>query len=162
MALINSAEPLIIASRSKNMDLYIKRNKQLYAAVIWIGAAAGLVVTVLGKWIMLIMYGEAYVAATSSLQISAWYTLFAMLGTARGVWVVCENKGKYVKYYLGAGAILNIILNYLLIPAFGPAGAAAATLITQIFTAVFAPALFKETRIYTKYVFEAFLLRGIR
>ena len=162
MALINSAEPLIIASRSKDINLYIKRNKQLYAAVIWIGAAAGLVVTVLGKWIMLILYGEAYLAATSSLQISAWYTLFAMLGTARGVWVVCENKGKYVKYYLGAGAVVNIILNYLLIPDFGPAGAAAATLLTQIFTAVFAPALFKETRIYTKYVFEAFLLRGIR
>lgn len=162
LALINSAEPLIIESRSKDIDIYIKRNKQLYAGVIWIGAAAGLAISLLGKWIILILYGETYLAATSSLQISAWYTLFAMLGTARGVWVVCENKGKYVKYYLGAGAIVNVILNYLLIPKFGPAGAAAATLITQIFTAVFAPALFKETRVYTKYVLEAFLLKGIR
>ena len=162
LALINSAEPLIIACRSKDYDLYIKRNKQLYAAVIWIGIAAGFAITVLGKWIILILYGETYLTATSSLQISAWYTMFAMLGTARGVWVVCEDKGKYVKYYLGAGAVLNIILNYLLIPAYGPAGAAAATLITQIFTAVFAPSLFKETRVYTKYVFEAFLLKGIR
>lgn len=162
LALINSAEPLIMESRSKDMDLYIKRNKQLYAAVIWIGAAAGLAITVLGKWIILILYGEEYLAATSSLQISAWYTLFAMLGTARGVWIVCENKGKYVKYYLGVGAVFNVILNYVLIPEFGPAGAAAATLITQIFTAVFAPAIFKETRIYTRYVLEAFFLRGIR
>ena len=162
LALINSAEPLIIACRSKDYDLYIKRNKQLYAAVIWIGIAAGFAITVLGKWIILILYGETYLAATSSLQISAWYTMFAMLGTARGVWVVCEDKGKYVKYYLGAGAVLNIILNYLLIPAYGPAGAAAATLITQIFTAVFAPSLFKETRVYTKYDFEGFLLKGIR
>lgn len=162
MALINSAEPLIIATRSKNYNEYIKKNKQLYAAVIWIGAAAGLAITVLGKWIIYILYGETYFGATSSLQISAWYTLFAMLGTARGVWVVCEDKGKYVKYYLGAGAVVNVILNYLLIPVYGPAGAAAATLLTQIFTAVFAPALFKETRIYTKYVFEAFFLRGIR
>lgn len=162
LALINSAEPLIIATRAKSIDQYIKKNKQLYAAVIWIGVAAGLAITLLGKWIILIMYGEAYLAATSSLRISAWYTMFAMLGTARGVWVVCENKGKYVKYYLGAGAIVNVVLNYLLIPPYGPAGAAAATLITQIFTSVFAPALFKETRIYPKYVFEAFFLKGIR
>ena len=162
MALISSAQPLIIAARNKDYDQYIKKNKQLYAAVIWIGAAAGLAVTILGRWIILLMYGETYLAATSSLQISAWYTLFAMLGSARGTWIVCENKGKYVKYYLGVGAVVNIILNYLLIPVYGPAGAAAATLLTQIFTAVFAPALFKETRIYTKYVFEAFLLKGIR
>ena len=162
LALINSAEPLIIATRAKNKDQYIKKNKQLYAAVIWIGIAAGLAITLLGKWIILFMYGETYLPSTSSLKISAWYTMFAMLGTARGVWIVCENKSKYVKYYLGAGAIVNLILNYLLIPLYGPAGAAAATLITQIFTAVFAPALFKETRVYTKYVFEAFLLRGIR
>lgn len=162
MALISSAQPLIIAARNKDYDQYIKKNKQLYAAVIWIGAAAGLAVTILGRWIILIMYGETYLAATSSLQISAWYTLFAMLGSARGTWIVCENKGKYVKYYLGVGAVVNIILNYLLIPVYGPAGAAAATLLTQIFTAVFAPALFKETRIYTKYVFEAFLLKEIR
>lgn len=162
MAVINSSRPVIIASRSKSYDLYIKQNKRLYAAIIWIGIAAGLAITVLGKWIILIMYGRAYLPATSSLKISAWYTMFAMLGSARGIWIVCENKSKYVKYYLGAGAVLNVILNYLLIPPFGPAGAAAATLMTQIFTAVLAPAIFKETRVYTKYVAEALVLKGIK
>lgn len=161
-ALINSSRPVIIASRNKNNELYVKQNKRLYAAIIWIGIAAGIGITVLGKWLIYFMYGEAYMPATSSLQISAWYTMFAMLGTARGIWIVCEDKAKYVKYYLGIGAVINVILNYLLIPQFGPGGAAAATLATQIFTAVLAPAIFKETRIYTKYVFEAFFLRGIR
>lgn len=161
-ALINSARPLIISSRKHSQEVYVKQNKRLYAAILWIGIAVASVMTIGGKWIVLLMYGNEYLPATSSLQISAWYTMFAMLGTARGIWIVCENKAKYVKYYLGIGAVLNIILNYLLIPAFGPGGAAAATLITQIFTAVFAPALFKDTRIYTKYVFEALILKGIR
>ncbi len=161
-ALINSARPLIISARKQNYDVYIKQNKRLYAAILWIGIAVAAVMTVGGKWIVLLMYGEEYLPATSSLQISAWYTMFAMLGTARGIWIVCENKAKYVKYYLGIGAVLNVILNYLLIPEFGPGGAAAATLITQIFTAVLAPALFKETRVYTKYVLQAFVLKGIK
>lgn len=161
-ALINSSRPVIIASKNKSNELYIKQNKRLYAAIIWIGIAAGLAITVLGKWIILILYGKEYLPATSSLQISAWYTMFSMLGSARGIWIVCEDKAKYVKYYLGAGAVINVILNYLLIPLFGPGGAAAATLATQIFTAVLAPAMFKETRVYTKYVAEAFVLKGIR
>lgn len=161
IALINSSRPVIIASKNKSNELYVKQNKRLYAAIIWIGIAAGLGITLLGKWIIYFMYGEAYMPATSSLQISAWYTMFAMLGTARGIWIVCEDKAKYVKYYLGIGSVINVILNYLLIPQFGPGGAAAATLITQIFTAVLAPAIFKETRAYTKYVLEAFILRGI-
>ena len=161
-ALINSSRPVIISSRSKSHELYVKQNKRLYAAIIWIGIAAGLAITVLGKIIIYIMYGAEYLPATSSLQISAWYTMFAMLGSARGIWIVCEEKAKYVKYYLGVGAVLNIILNYTLIPIWGPGGAAAATLATQIFTAVLAPAMFKETRVYTKYVLEAFLLKGIR
>lgn len=162
MALINSSRPLIISARTKSRELYVRQNKRLYAAIIWIGIAAGLGITVFGKWIIYIMYGEAYLPATSSLQISAWYTMFAMLGSARGIWIVCEDKAKYVKYYLGIGAVMNVILNYLLIPKFGPGGAAAATLATQIFTSVLAPAIFKETRIYTKYVGEALLLKGIR
>lgn len=161
-ALINSARPLIIESKYKSEALYIKQNKRLYAAVIWSGIAAGLGITILAKWIILIMYGTEYLPSVSSLQISAWYTAFAMLGSARGIWIVCEDKAKYVKYYLGVGAVLNVILNYILIPMYGPGGAAMATLITQIFTSVFAPAIFKETRVYTKYVLEAFFLKGIR
>lgn len=162
MALINSSRPVIIASRNKSQEQYVKQNKRLYAAVIWIGIAAGLGISLLAKIIIYILYGIEYMPSVSSLQISAWYTMFAMLGSARGIWIVCEDKAKYVKYYLGIGAVANVILNYLLIPAYGPGGAAAATLITQIFTAVFAPALFKETRVYTKYVFESFVLKGIR
>ena len=119
-------------------------------------------ISVGGKLIIYIMYGEAYMPATSTLQILAWYTMFSILGSARGIWIVCEDKAKYVKYYLGIGAVLNIILNYVLIPIYGAGGAAMATLVTQIFTAVFAPLIFKETRAYGKHILDSFLLRGIR
>lgn len=162
MAFINSARPVIISSRSNSQEQYIKQLKRLYASIIWIGIVVAFCFTVGGKWLVYLMYGAEYMPATSTLQISAWQTMFAMLGSARGIWIVCENKGKYVKYYLGIGAVINIILNYMLIPVYGAGGAAVATLATQMFTAVFAPLIFKETRAYGKHVLESFLLKGIR
>lgn len=71
---------------------------------------------------------------------------------------MCEGKNKYVKYYLGIGAVVNLVFNTLLIPVYGIEGAAVATLVTQITTSMIAPLFFKETRIHTKYVLEAFAL----
>ena len=162
MAFINSARPVIMSSKNISEERYLKQLKRLYAAIIWVGIAMAVCISVGGKLIIYIMYGEAYMPATSTLQILAWYTMFSILGSARGIWIVCEDKAKYVKYYLGIGAVLNIILNYVLIPIYGAGGAAMATLVTQIFTAVFAPLIFKETRAYGKHILDSFLLRGIR
>ena len=66
------------------------------------------------------------------------------------------------QYYFGIGAAVNVILNYCMIPIYGSSGAAMATLITQFVTAVVTPLFFKGTRVHTKYVVEAFLLKGIK
>lgn len=161
-ALTSSAEPMIISAKKKDEALYIKQLKRVYAAIIWIGIFVAGGIFICSEWIIRLMYGNAYLPAVPILRISVWHAIFAMLGATRGIWIVCENKARYVKYILGIGAIVNLILNYLLIPVWGASGAAAATLITQFTTAVIAPLFFKGTRIHTKYVVEAFLLKGIR
>lgn len=160
-ALINSAQPVIIASKEKDNHLYIKQIKRLYAAIIWIGILFAGGISIFSKFLIGTMYGKSYLPAAGTLTISVWYEIFAMLGTARGIWCMCEEKVKYIKYFLGIGAVINIALNYYMIPVYGSSGAAIATLITQFVAAVIAPVLFKETRIHTKYVIEAFLLKGI-
>ena len=118
-----------------------------------------LLVGLLSKPIIYILYGSAYLKAAEPLAISIWYETFAMIGSARGIWILCENKNKYVKYYFFVGTIANLILNATLIPIYGMNGAAFATLITQIITSLIAPLFFKETRIHTKLVLDAFLLK---
>ncbi len=161
LALINSAQPLIIASKEKDEALYIKQLKRLYAAIIWIGIVVTAGICLFARELIWVLYGRRYLEAANTLKISSWYTIFAMLGTARGIWLVCEDKAKYAKYYFGIGSVVNVLLNYLLIPYLGSEGAALATLATQVITAVIAPLFFKETRIHTRYVIEAFFLKGI-
>ena len=159
-AVINSFRPKIMELKDKgNEDMYLLRLKQLYSFVIWLCLMAAVFITLLGKFIIGILYGEAYLGAVRSLQIAVWLETFSMIGTARGIWVLCENKNKYVKYYLGIGAAVNLVLNILLIPVWGIEGAAVATFVTQFVTAVVAPSLFKETRMHTRIVWDAFICR---
>lgn len=91
-ALINSARPLIIELREKDYNKYLKRFQQLLLAITILSVVVGVVVTVLGKIAILILYGKQYLEATAPLGILIWATGFAMIGTARGIWIVAEGS----------------------------------------------------------------------
>jgi O-antigen/teichoic acid export membrane protein len=157
-AIINSFRPKILELKKQgNEESYMRRLEQLYSSIIWLCIFASVVICILGNFVIRILYGDDYIGAVSALRIAIWYETFAMIGTARGIWILCENKNKYVKYYLGIGAVVNLILNYVMIPVWGINGAAVATLITQIITSMIAPLLFKETRYHTLIVLRAFV-----
>ncbi len=162
-AIINSARPTIMEyKKDGNEEMYLKRIKQLYAVLIWAGIAVSLVISLLSRFIINILYDEQYAPASASLAIAIWYTTFSTLGTARGIWLVCEDKNRYVKNCVIWGAVLNVALNYAFIPVWGINGAAAATLITQIFNALIAPLFYRDIRVHTKYIAQAFLLKGVK
>ena len=160
IAIINSFRPSIMELKKRGEEeKYIVRLEQLYSAIIWLCIVVSVGVMLLGKLAIHLLYGPEYYPAITALRIVIWCEVFSMIGSARGIWILSENKNKYVKYYLFIGVIVNLILNAVLIPIFGISGAAFATLITQICTSVIAPLLFKQTRVHTKLVWEAFCLK---
>lgn len=161
-AFITSARPVILGMKDRNDSRYIVRLKQLYSFVIWGCIAVASVITICAPIIIKILYGDAYAVAAGTLRIVIWYTVFAMIGTARGIWILCEKKNKYVWRYLIVGSIVNVILNACLIPYMGITGAALATVFAQFTSAIIAPVFYKETRIHTKYVLESFFLKGLK
>ena len=86
--------------------------------------------------IIRILYGAAFGEAVNALRIVVWYTTFSYLGAVRSIWILAENKQKYLWGINLSGAVANILLNAVLIPVLGICGAALASLITQIFTNV--------------------------
>lgn len=50
---------------------------------------------------------------------------------------------------------------FIFIPKWGIVGAVILTLVTQILTNIVIPTMYKDTRKNTRYIIEAFLLRGI-
>lgn len=157
-ALINSARPLIIGLREKDYNKYIVRFQQLLLAITALSVLVGVAVSLLGKVAILILYGEQYLEATAPLGILIWSTGFAMIGTARGIWIVAEGYNKYTKYYIFIGAAVNFVLNIVFIPLLGITGAAITTLISQVTVAFISPLFFKNARQFDSIYFSAYRL----
>lgn len=157
-AIIKSFQPKIMELKNSGQEKqYLFRLEQLYSAIIWLCIVCSAFISLLAPLIVLILYGKAYMGAVGALRIAIWLETFSMIGTARGIWILCENKNKYVKYMLGIGAGVNLILNTVLIPTYGIDGAAFATLVTQFVTSIVAPLCFRGTRIHTRIVWDAFV-----
>lgn len=113
-------------------------------------------ISLFGKIAILILYGRNYMPAQWPLAILVWSTGFAVLGTARSIWIVTEGYNKYEKNFTIIGAIINVILNATLIPGMGIIGASIATLLSQMFVCLGAPLLYKDTRQFDKILFSSF------
>ena len=161
-AILDSARPLIMESKAINKDQYHKRMKQAIIAVVLVGVLYASFISILGVYVIQLLYGNSYLGAVGSLRIAVWYTAFAFLGSVKSIWLICENKNKYVFVYSIMGAITNIFLNAIMIPVWGIEGAAMATLFTQAATHIIYPAFIPDTRDFVITVKEAVLLRGIR
>ena len=160
-AVIQSMVPSVIEAYKKDKKLYEKRNRQLYAIVFYVAIAFSLTVCVFAEPIVYLCYGEAYAQMIMPLRIVVWYTAFSYLGGARSAWLVCENKQNYQNLLYAGAAVVNVLINYLLIPVLGPTGAAFATLVTQVFTTVALPAVFPPLRDNVKLILEAISLNKV-
>lgn len=132
-AIIYSFRPMIFESRQHSEELFEKNLMGLYSIVIYLSLALSAMITLFAGLIVRILYGVAFFPAASMLRVLVWYTTFCYLGSVRNIWILAENKQKYLGIINLSGAILNIVLNYFLIPVMGGTGASLASLITQIF-----------------------------
>ena len=161
-AVIDSMHPSIMEAYKTDYVQYEKKNRQLYAIVFYMAITVSLLFCILGKWVVMILYGQAYLPAVLPLKVVTWYTAFSYLGVARNAWIVCEDKQRYLKYIYTSAALSNVLLNLLLIPAWGAAGAAAASLITQILTTLILPFFVKDLRHNSVLMVEGILLQKIK
>lgn len=142
----SSLFPAIINAKLKDDTLYKDRLQRLYNLMVVLGAVIILPVLTLSDWMIQLLYGEAFQRSAGVLDIHILGSVFVFLGVANQKWFISENYQAYNIICLGAGMLVNIVLNVIMIPKMGIMGAAYATLISQFVASVLAPAFFKKTR----------------
>ncbi len=133
IAFIQSTFPKLIRLQEQNEQGFYSALQSLYNRVSLMGYASVLFVSLFSKELLGILYGDTYVKATPILSLLVWSVMFMTLGVARGSFMITMNlTGLYLKT-VAIASILNVILNYMLIPGYGAFGAAAATVVSYWF-----------------------------
>lgn len=126
-----SVFPAIINARKESAALYQKRMQRLYTFLIWLAIIVALPITLLSEWLIMLLFGEAYLPAGQVLMIHIWAAVFVFMGVAFSKYLLAENLQKIAFQRTLLGAIANVCLNFILIPKYGLKGAAIATLLAQ-------------------------------
>ena len=154
-AIVDSARPAIFRSQKESQLAYELNLKRLYCVIIYASLLTSLATTVFAKWIVQIIYGSEYAYTATILQVSVWYMTFSFLGVVRNIWILSENKHKYLWVINLCGAMANVVMNALLIPCLDAVGAAIASVVTQIFTNVFMGYIIRPLRYNNKLMLQS-------
>ncbi|MEH2250644.1 flippase [Nostoc sp.] len=130
-AIVSSVAPAIYAAKEKSESLYYQRIGKLLSLMTCISFAIALPLTFLSDKIIMVMFGSGYAEAGTILAVHIWTSLFVFMGLATSPWFIAEGLNHVSLGKTLFGAILNIILNLLLIPKYAGLGAAIATIISQ-------------------------------
>ena len=155
--IVSSVAPSIYAAKEKSEYHYYKRIGQLLRLLTYISLIISIPMTFLSKYVVTIMFGNGYANAGSILAVHIWASLFVFMGVATSPWFVAEKLNHVSLGKTLFGAILNVILNFLLIPGYGGIGAAIATIASQAVAAFFSNAVDLRTHKLFKIQIQSFL-----
>ncbi len=146
MIIASSLFPSVVNAKKVSESLFYSRIQHLYSFMFIVSFSIALLMTFLSDWIMVFLYGEPYREGGQVLMINIWAGVFVFWGVASSKWFLSEGLQKILTINTVVGAVVNVILNLILIPKYGVCGAAISTVISQSIASYFMNLLFSETR----------------
>jgi O-antigen/teichoic acid export membrane protein len=126
----SSMFPSMVKTRETDPEAYRRRAGQAFAWVAWLAFGIATLVSLLAEPVIALLYGDQYRSAAPILVVHVWACPAVFMGAVLSKWLVAEGLLIFSLTRHGLGAVVNVVLNLLLIPFFGGLGAAIATLIS--------------------------------
>jgi len=145
-AIVSSVFPAIVEAKASDSSVYAERIMKLFRLLVCIAYFIAIPLTFLAPFLVPALYGQGYLAAVPILAIHIWASLFVFLGVGQGPWNITEGYMKLSLQRTVVGAVMNVVLNLLLIPSYGGVGAAVATVISYAASGFLMNAFDKRTR----------------
>lgn len=146
IAISNFQFESILKSLESSVELFDQKIIQLYKKVICISLAIIIGVFILSSTFVELFFGDKFIESIQILNIYILSLPFLFLNNASWKYFIPLKLEKFATIKLFIGALINIVLNLLLIPKFGLIGAAISTVIAMVFISVYGNLLFKKTR----------------
>ncbi|WP_434950910.1 flippase [Shewanella sp. HL-SH4] len=127
-------------------DVYQIKLQQICTLLCWMAVLIAVVMTMIAPILVEQLFGAKYQPTVLILQIHIWAGVFIFMRALFSKWILIEDIPKYSLLTHGGGAIVNVILNFWLIPIMGGVGAAWATLISYAMASYLVLFLCKPTQ----------------
>ena len=134
--IVTTLFPAILNARRDDLERYKKRIQNLYDLMVYLSLPAAIIIT-FSSHLIYKVYTPEYAYAAPALSVHIWSGVFVFLGAANSQYLIAEGYVKLTFWRTGFGALVNIVLNLILIPKMGMMGAAIATLIAYACSAFF-------------------------
>lgn len=144
MAIVASVFPSLM--QNQDQAAFTKNFQRLFDLMFAISFPMALLMAAFSTLIVRVLFGVGYLDASPVLSVYAWAILFAFLGVPAGRWYLYADLQKLALARTALGAVVNVTLNMMLIPRYGPVGAAYATLAAIAISNVLFNALDGRTR----------------
>lgn len=146
----NSFFPSIIEAKKIGQEVYFRKIQNLFNVLFLISFGIALFVTFSSGFIIDVLYGDQFKDAATILSVHIWTSVFVFLGVGASNFFIIENLQLKTFTRAALGALLNIVLNLILIPRYSAIGAAVATLISQFCSSYAFDLLSKKTYVLFK------------
>lgn len=134
LALTRSMSPHIIEAKKISEELYYQRIQKLCNLLALIFYAIAIPLTFFSTPLIILIFGQSYAPAGLVLSIHIWSSIWMFFGNVKQVWIANEELTIFAMTASFTGAVMNIGLNFWLIPIYRELGAAIATVISYFFT----------------------------
>ncbi len=146
------------------MSKYFKTSKDLHTAIYRLSFKYMVIIitpivvgtTLLARSLICSFYGDRFLPAILPLQVLIWSEVFVFMGVVNNQVLISADKQKIDFLFTSSMAVVNILLNLLLIPKYSIVGAAVATTISYgvgLVMGLFIPA----TRDYSVTAFKSII-----
>jgi O-antigen/teichoic acid export membrane protein len=128
--LMSALFPPLLRLRAADYRQYERRLQDVLDILAACGTMVAVFVTLAAPILIPSLYGREFNAATAILMIHIWAGVFVFMRAVLSKWLIAEELFIFSLVTHGAGAIINVAANYVLIPLYSGLGAAIATLIS--------------------------------
>ena len=130
-SLVLATFPIISRENRINKEKTFPIYKSVFKVLITLGLPIALGGMLLNKEIIFFIYGAEFSESKEVLKILIWLTPIIFLTNFTGSCLIAVEKQKQLAIICGFNTVLNLALNFILIPYYGYVGAAIASLTTE-------------------------------
>jgi PST family polysaccharide transporter len=126
--LVAAIVPLALEARLRSEEEFRDKLQRICNLLTWLGIAVGVAGTIAGPFLTRLLYGAEYAESGTILSVLCWSGIFVSWGLIRSAAITAQGNFGFALAYTFSGAVLNLVLNLVMIPRLGPVGAAIALL----------------------------------